>query len=213
VSFDDYKANTTAADNLLKKSIADTMTDVEPSNIQDLNVTSTTVSSSVSRYLLQAQQSYLRSQATTSALKVTYKVVISDSTGSTNITAIYKQLVQAVNSGSFNTILSTYAAASGVTIFENATSTAIVVTNVQQGTTPTSDDSTSDDAVLPVGGIIGIAVGGFVLILLVALVVYYVLVKPNAKVDVVGYDSNHAGQPNQQVGIMVTNDNIQTLGS
>lgn len=100
-----------------------------------------------------------------SAILTSY--VVRTSNASLTYTSLSAQLVNAVNSGTFNTILSTNAQASGATALEGCTSSPVVTVPIDTSSSSGSSNTLSD------GAIAGIVIGAVVGVGLIAAVVYY----------------------------------------
>jgi hypothetical protein len=111
----------------------------------------------------------MESNSNTSAAILTSYVVRTSNT-SLSYSSLSAQLVNAVNTGTFNTILSTNAQVSGATALEGCTSSPVTTVPIDTSSSSDSADSLSG------GAIAGIVIGVVVGVALIAAVIYYYLV-------------------------------------
>lgn len=108
-------------DNVLKASIADCMIGIEPSNVQNLVVVSTSTR-------FRRLDVHISIEATSNSILATYNIISSDP--SLNYETVSGQLKKSVDGGSFNTYLNTNAALTpGASDLVGCSSSAVVTEN------------------------------------------------------------------------------------
>lgn len=129
------------------------MKGVAPEDIKNLKVTENTAAArEAPASLLRTLVSRLLAEA---SVVITYTVEVATTVPAEEI---MKQLTDSVEDGTFTALLQQYAEESGATALTTASSDSVT-------STETSDDD--ETAVLDTGAIIGIAVGGFVALVLI----------------------------------------------
>jgi len=139
---------------VLRDTIADTMTDASSSDFTHWRVSQL----SSSRRRLQAQS--------TASISVYFTVRVSSVR---SVAQLYSELSSAVTSGSFNTLLWDRASAANATALQGCTA---------RGVSQPADDS---EGSLSLGGIVGIAVGAFVAVILLSLGTAFYFWKKNTR--------------------------------
>jgi len=163
ISLDQYNINADLNAATLMTAIASTMPGVSANNIEEFKVRAGPTSAAASlplRGVTVAPTSAARVLSTDSII-LNYNVVTYSALTAEQLQA---QLVTAVNDGSFNTNLHSAATTNGATNLQGATSNSIE--------THTIEDDNSEKT-LSDGAIIGIAIGGFFGLVLIAGLVYF----------------------------------------
>lgn len=154
-SLDAFNADVELYTLTIKQSVAATMQDVPVESITDLVVTA------AAARLVPATVLSVQRAMTTDSVDITYTVTV---TSALTVEALMEQLTSAVEDGTFTDLLQAQALTNGATALTTATSDSVT-------TTAASDD---DDApVLDTGAVVGIAIGGFVFLVLVAVGIYF----------------------------------------
>lgn len=164
ISFSTYSANSSLYDTTLKETIAETMTGVNPGDIQDF-----TAAAAPARRLLQSYTTSVRMNGRTlssDALATSYKVSVRNA--SLSYDELSTELTDAVESGEFDTLLTTNAQDNGATALVGATSDEVETQNL------VTDSGSSDDG-LSGGAIAGIVIGVLVGVALICGAIYYVI--------------------------------------
>lgn len=172
---EDFNAAPEVNSATLKVAISETMTGVEPDNIQNLEVTAGSAAA-VALKRAKSLRNFARALTTTTGtIVVTYDVVLLATATTMTAEDLQAQLIASVSDGSFNTILQVAAADSGAANLQSASSESIVT----QTTTPdsTTDSSTdgSDKHTMSGANIAGTVIGSFIGLVLVAMLMYYLL--------------------------------------
>lgn len=168
---EDFNAAPEVNSATLKVAISETMTGVEPDNIQNLEVTAGSAAA-VALKRAKSLRNFARALTTTTGtIVVTYDVVLLATATTMTAEDLQAQLIASVSDGSFNTILQVAAADSGAANLQSASSESIVT----QTTTPDSTTDGSDKHTMSGANIAGTVIGSFIGLVLVAMLMYYLL--------------------------------------
>lgn len=153
ITLDTYNSDVATYMLTLQQAIASSMIGVAYTDVQNLVATSATSSAMLKSFHLRVLSS--------GAIQITYTV---STNSNMDASALESQLTNSVNTGTFNTLMSSYATANGATGLEDATSGPVTIT-------PTDDGGSSNG--LSTGELAGIIIGSVVGFALLCGLVYY----------------------------------------
>lgn len=158
---DQYNERAEVNEATLKRAIAECMTGVLPEDIYSFEVSEgpTTETETPSLRTVIAR----RTQETTDSIILNYDVIVSSTMTSEEL---QEQLRAAVEDGTFDSNLHAAAADNGATDLSDASSDSIRTETIRE-------EDGSDKKTLTTGGIIGIAIGGFVGLVLISMIIYF----------------------------------------
>ncbi len=162
ISVDQYNTNADLNTATLKTAIAQTMTGVGSNNIEEFRTSAGPTSAATMISLRGFMASKAGRALSTSSTIINYNVVVSSTMTAEQLQA---QLAAAVQDGTFNTYLNNAATTNGATDLLCATSDGV--------DTQTITDNGGSDEVLSDGAIIGIAIGGFFGLVIIAAIVFF----------------------------------------
>lgn len=182
ISLAQYAANETTNAYTLSVAIAECMTGVTSSDVTAITATA------AARRSLQTQTHKARpfgdSGASADSISIAY--VVSSNAAGASYSSLTSQLTAAVADGTFDTDLHNAAIATGATALTAVTSSAVSTTD------SLSDDSGGDDDHLSTGIIVGIAVGGAVVLALLAMAVYWFTCRKVSASPAVAVNTDHS---------------------
>lgn len=156
---DIYSANDELYDTTFKQAIAATMTGVTADDFTAFVVAAAADTTTARRL----GATFVARVLASDSVEIVYTVTL---VTSTSASALVDQLTSAVGDGTFNALLHQFAADNGATALTTATSESVSATDAS------SSDGGDDSEVLDTGAIIGIAVGGFVVLMIIVVGIY-----------------------------------------